>query len=124
MTAMSMHAFDPWNYRESAGFSEDTDLVGYKIAATDGDIGKVDQATYESGSAGLVVDTGPWIFGRKVLLPAGVVERVDHDEEKVYVDRTKDQIKEAPEFDTDAGVDDDYRDKLGGYYGDTYRTGM
>ena len=66
----------------------------------------------------------PWIFGRKVLLPVGVVERVDHDEEKVYVDRTKDQIKEAPEFDTDAGVDDDYWDKLGGHYGDTYRTGM
>jgi len=121
---MSMHAFDPWNYRASAGFTEGTDLTGYKIAAVDGDIGKVDQATDQSGTAGLVVDTGPWIFGRKVLLPAGVVERVDHDDEKVYVDRTKDQIKAAPEFDSDAGVDDDYRSRLGGYYDDTYRTGM
>jgi hypothetical protein len=30
-----------------------------------------------------VVDTGPWIFGRKVLLPAGVVERIDTVEHKV-----------------------------------------
>jgi PRC-barrel domain len=121
---MSMSAFDPWNYRETAGYTEGTDLTGYKIAAADGDIGKVDEATYESDTAGLVVDTGPWIFGRKVLLPAGVVERVDHDDEKVYVDRTKDQIKDAPEYNPDAGPDDDYRTRLGGYYDETYRTSI
>jgi len=97
------------------------DLAGFKIAATDGDIGKVDEATYEAGTSGLVVDTGPWIFGRKVLLPAGVVDRVDTEEGKVYVDRTKDQIKDAPEYDENAGIDDEYRNRLGGYYGDTYR---
>jgi ribosomal 30S subunit maturation factor RimM len=97
------------------------DLVGFKVAATDGDIGKVDEAAYEAGTSGPVVDTGPWIFGRKVLLPAGVVERVDTDEGKVYVDRTKDQIKDAPEYDENAGIDDEYRTRLGGYYGDTYR---
>ena len=71
-----------------------------------------------------MVDTGPWIFGRKVLVPAGVVERVDHEDEKVYVDRSKDQIKEAPEFDPDTGVDDAYRTRLGSYYDQTYRTGI
>jgi hypothetical protein len=121
---MSMSASNPWSYRATAGYTEGTDLTGYKIAAVDGDIGKVDEATDQSGTAGLVVDTGPWIFGRKVLLPAGVVERVDHDDEKIYVDRTKDQIKAAPEYDPDNGVDDDYRTRLGGYYDDTYRTGM
>ena len=45
------------------------------------------------------MDTGPWIFGRKVMLPAGVVERIDTVEKKIYVDRTKDQIKNSPEFD-------------------------
>jgi hypothetical protein len=121
---MSMSAFDPWNYRDTAGYTEGTDLTGYKIAAVDGDIGKVDEATNEPGAAGLVVDTGPWMFGRTVILPAGVVDRVDHDDQKVYVDRTKDQIKAAPEYDADAGVDDDYRGRLGGYYGETYRNGL
>ena len=66
-----------------------------------------------------MVDTGPWIFGRKVMLPAGVVERIDTAEKKIYVDRTKDQIKDAPEYD---GLADDaeYRDRLGGYYTETY----
>ena len=93
---MTMSAFDPWSYRPDTGYSTGLDLVGYKIAAIDGDIGKVDQATYDVGTSSLVIDTGPWIFGRKVMLPAGVVDRVDTDERKVYVDRTKDQIKDAP----------------------------
>ena len=118
---MTMGAFDPWNYRPDTGYSTGLDLSGYKIAALDGDIGKVDQATYEAGTSSLVIDTGPWIFGRKVMLPAGVVSRVDPVEEKVYVDRTKDQIKDAPEYDADAGAGDDYRSRLGGYYGEFYR---
>src|SRR4029450_8258754 len=66
----------------------------------------------------LVVDAGAWIFGRTVLLPAGVVERIDTVEHKVYVDRTKDQIKAAPEY--DQTVDDaTYRERLGGEYADT-----
>ena len=64
-----------------------------------------------------MVDTGPWIFGRVVLLPAGVVERVDHRSRTVLVDRTKEQIRNAPEY-ADAP---DYRDRLARYYRDTYR---
>jgi hypothetical protein len=112
-----MSTFDPWSYRETAGYTEGTDLTGYKIAATDGDIGKVDEATYEIGKASIVVDTGPWIFGRKVMLPAGVIERVDYEDRKVYVDRTKDQIKDAPEYDPDTSSTSDFRDRLGTYYG-------
>ena len=39
----------------------------------DGSIGKVDDATNDVGGSFIVVDTGPWIFGKKVLLPAGVI---------------------------------------------------
>ena len=91
----------PWEYRiETASTGYDADLTGYSVAAVDGDIGHVNEATNELlGSSYLVVDTGPWIFGRKVLLPAGVVRRIDTVEHKVYVDRTKHQIKAAPEYD-------------------------
>ena len=77
-------AFQPWEYRTETGFTgeDNLDLTGYSIAAVDGDIGHVDEATHEVGSSHLVVDTGPWIFGRKVLLPAGVVERIDTVEEE------------------------------------------
>ena len=112
--------FQPWEYRTGTGLTGDElDLTGYSIAAVDGDVGHVDEATYEVGSSYLVVDTGPWIFGRKVLLPAGVVERIDTVQHKVYVDRTRDQIKAAPEY--DQTVDDaQYREHLGSYYADTY----
>lgn len=85
--------------------------------ATDGDIGKVDDASYEVGAGYVVVDTGPWILGKKVMLPAGVISRVDVTDKKVHVDRTKDEIKAAPEFDEKAYKEREYRDSIGGYYG-------
>jgi hypothetical protein len=91
--------------------------MGYGVEALDGSIGKVDDSTADAGSSYIVVDTGPWIFGKKVLLPAGVISRVDHDDEKVYVNRTKDQIKDAPEFDDDTYRDEAYRGEVGSYYG-------
>jgi hypothetical protein len=92
------------------------DLTGFTVEAVDGKIGKVDEASYETDSSYLVVDTGPWIFGKKVMLPAGVIERVDPDTETVFVNRTKDEIKNAPEFDEKRYRDSAYRDELGGYY--------
>jgi len=113
-----MTSVDIWSYRTESGVADETtDIAGFGVEATDGSIGKVDEATYEAGSSYLVVDTGKWIFGKKVMLPAGVISRVDRDDEKVYVNRTKDQIKDAPEFDDDAYRDDDYRERVGGYYG-------
>ena len=62
------------------------------------------------------MDTGPWILGKKVMLPAGVIHRVDLDTETVYVNRSKDEIKNAPELDESRYQDDAYRAELGGYY--------
>jgi hypothetical protein len=106
---------DIWTYREQDWTT--SGLTGYGVEALDGGIGKIDEASYDVGSGYIVVDTGPWIFGKKVLLPAGVVDRVDRDDEKVYVARTKDQIKNAPEFDEDTYRDSRYHDDLGSYYG-------
>jgi hypothetical protein len=104
---------DFWTYPESVGR---LDMNGFDVEAVDGSIGKVDEATYEVGESYIVVDTGPWIFGKKVLLPAGIVDRVDRGDEKIYVDRTKDEIKNAPEFDEDASRDEGYRATVGDYY--------
>jgi len=112
---------DIWTYRtETTDMGEGTmgaDVVGYSVEATDGGIGKIDEASDEVGASSIVVDTGPWIFGKKVILPAGVIDRVDRDEETVYVNRTKDQIKNAPELGEGMERDDAYRGELGSYYG-------
>lgn len=109
-----MATTDLWTYRDSTWRS--SALVGLKVEALDGDIGKVDDATDDAGGSLLVVDTGTWILGKKVMLPAGVIDRVDLDEEKIYVNRTKDEIKNAPEYDEDRRTDPAYRSELGGYY--------
>ena len=105
-----------FTYREGVVGGE-IDVVGYGVEAIDGSIGKIDDSTYDTGSAHVVVDTGPWIFGKKVMLPAGVIRDVDDDNETVYVNRTKDEIKNAPEFDASMTADAGYRDQLGSYYG-------
>src|SRR6478752_4204914 len=103
-----------WTY--STTTTPSVDLTGFKVEALDGGIGKVDESTDEAGGSFIVVDTGPWIFGKKVMLPAGVIRDADLDTETVFVNRTKDQIKNAPEFDENTYRDDAYRGDLGAYY--------
>lgn len=108
-----------WTYREPDAL-EEVDVTGFEVEAADGEVGKVTEAAYELGSSWLVVDTGPWIFGRKVLLPAGTVESIDVEERKLYVDRTRDEIKEAPEHDPSGYADQEYRLALADYYARFY----
>ena len=113
-------ASDLWTYRTESGLGDSAlrrDISGFGVEALDGSIGKIDEATYDVSSSYVVVDTGPWIFGKKVMLPAGVIDRVDLEEERVYVHRTKDEIKSAPEFEEDSYLDAGYRERLGSYYG-------
>jgi hypothetical protein len=110
-----MSTADLWTYRDTTIGT--TDLTGFKVEAMDGSIGKIDETSNEVGASYIVIDTGPWIFGKKVLLPAGVIDRIDTDDETVFVDRTKDEIKDAPEFDESRYRDTEYREELGGYYG-------
>jgi hypothetical protein len=104
-----------WEYRSELG-ALDRDLVGFDVEAVDGKIGSIDEASNETGSAYLVVDTGFWIFGKKRLIPAGVVDRIDDVDRKIFVRMTKDQIKSAPDFEEQHRTDRDLYDK---YY-DTY----
>jgi hypothetical protein len=113
---------DVWRFRDSASLGSNVmdtkvDLSGFKVEALDGSIGSVDEATYGTNRSYLVVDTGPWIFGKKVILPAGVIRGIDEDDERVYVNRTKDEIKSAPEFDDTMLGDEAYHTSVGTYYG-------
>ena len=109
--------YDIYAYEIAVFPAGDTpDISGFKVEATDGSIGTVDEHTYDSNASYLVVDTGPWIFGKKVMLPAGVIREVDLDDEVIFVDRTKDEIKASPEFDETTYRDQSYRSDLGDYY--------
>lgn len=103
-----------WTYPADNGLLAGEDVTGYQVQAGDGHIGHVEAVLDRGDQRSLVVDTGPWIFGKRVVLPAGTVSRVDGAERVVHVARSKDEIKAAPPFERN---DDDFWTRLGGYYG-------
>ena len=104
-----------WRYDDPAW--AELELVGYDVEALDGEIGQIAEAGHEIGARYLVVDIGRWIFGKKVMLPAGLVEGVDVPNKRIHVGRTRDVIKRAPEFNEARHHDPRYREALGVYYG-------
>jgi hypothetical protein len=104
---------DTWSHRDEAGWSEGA-VVGYDVEAVDGSIGKVDQATAETGRAHIVIDTGHWIFGKKRLIPAGLVTAVDHETRTLRLSLSKDQIRAAPDY--EAELDDESRQRHSEHY--------
>ncbi|MEI2764409.1 MAG: PRC-barrel domain containing protein [Dermatophilaceae bacterium] len=102
-----------WSYPPGAVAS---DLVGFHVQAQDGAVGSIDETSMEIGRAYLVVDAGPWIDRRRVMLPAGMVSAVDPHQRVVYVERTKHQIEHAPELDESTYREPAYAAELSGYY--------
>ena len=103
-----------WNNREDAAIGHD--VLGFDVEATDGHIGKIDEWSDEAGKFHVVVDTGHWIFGKKRLIPAGAIARIDRGKQTVFLTMTKDQVKHAPDFDPGFLDDAVYMDRLSNYY--------
>ena len=108
------------NEEDNTSSQLNRDIIGYDVDATDGSIGKIDEATFDIDSSYLVVDTGWWIFGKKRLVPAGFVTGIDDDARIVHVNCDKEAIKAAPDYDPDAwnsDQDSTVRTRHGEYYG-------
>ncbi|MET9569419.1 PRC-barrel domain containing protein [Streptomyces virginiae] len=106
-----------WTYAQDSGYTSRQSLVGFTVEATDGAIGHVDRQQDQPGRQHLVVDTGVWVFGRSVLIPAGAVTGIDPEARTVKVSSTREEIKAAPRFTTDSETaDDDYLSAVGDYY--------
>jgi hypothetical protein len=92
------------------------DVVGFEVQATDGYVGTVSDATDEVAASYIVVDTR----GTKVIIPAGLITRIDAGGARVFVGLTKEQVENAPELDEVRAREAAYREELGGYYGRFY----
>ena len=79
------------------------DLAGYHLAATDGAIGEVRACYFDDVHwtvRYLVVDTGGWLSGRKVLISPMAVREVDAAGRRVVVALTREQVERSPDVDT------------------------
>jgi sporulation protein YlmC with PRC-barrel domain len=95
-------------------------IRGYTIAASDGEMGSVSDLLFEDRSwlvRWLVVDTGGWLPGRKVLLPVSVLGHLDAIAERFAVRLTMQQVKDSPAIDTDQPVSRQMETDIYDYYG-------
>ena len=97
-----------------------SEINGYAIEASDGDIGTVSDFLFDDASwlvRWVVVDTGNWLSGRKVLLPPSVLGRLYANNRVLAVKLTKQQVKDSPEIDTDRPVSRQMETSVYDYYG-------
>ena len=104
-----------WDYREST-WTVDGDLVGYGVAATDGDVGTIDHATTGAAGAYVVIDLGAHAPRGKRVIPAGAITALDHDVRLVALSLSRSDVRDAPAYEPDRWGEDERR-RLGHYYG-------
>ena len=108
-----------WDYREST-WTMDGDLVGYDVAATDGDVGTIDSATTGEAGAYVVVGLGSGVRKGKRVIPAGAITALDHVARLVRLSLTRSDVGDAPAYEPDHWGEDERRE-LGQYYGSVAR---
>lgn len=98
-----------------------TEVMGYHIHARDGEIGHVEDFIVEDHTwtiRYMIIDTRNWLPGsRKVLVSPKWIDSVEWLENKVKIDLTVEQIRQAPEYDPAAPVNRAYEEKLYDFYG-------
>src|SRR5665213_1133569 len=95
-------------------------INGYAITASDGRLGTVSDFLFDDTDwlvRWLVVDTGHWLAGRKVLLPPSVVRDIDPKEQEFLLALTMHQVKDSPDIDTDRPVSRQIETSIYDYYG-------
>lgn len=95
------------------------DVKGYAIHALDGEIGDVSDFIFDDNTwkiSFLVVDTGNWFPGKKVLLSPGLIKKITWETSTVIVNTTVKQIKNSPEYDQHKPLNELYESDLTNYY--------
>jgi hypothetical protein len=95
-------------------------INGYAIEASDGRLGTVSDLLFEDvgwAIRWLVVDTGNWLSGRKVLLPLSALGQPERALRRFPVKLTMQQVKDSPDIDTDQPVSRQLETHVYDYYG-------
>jgi hypothetical protein len=96
------------------------EVTGYHIQAKDGEVGHVEDFFVDEDNwciRYMVVSTRNWLPGRRVLVSPDWIEKVTWGEAKVYVDLTREQVKDSPEYDPASEPSRSYEAELYSHYG-------
>ncbi len=95
------------------------DVSGHHIQAVDGEIGHVEDFIVDDETwtiRYLIVDTQNWWPGKKVLFSPKWIESISWTESKVFVNLSRDTIKQSPEYSEESLLTRDYETKLHRHY--------
>lgn len=95
-------------------------LHGYKLRETNGDIGDVREVYFDDQAwcvRYFIVETGTWLFGRKVLISPVAVTGIDSANAVISVNLTREQVKNSPDISTDAPISRLIEARLSEHYG-------
>jgi len=96
------------------------EIRGYHIEGTDEAIGHIQDCIVDDETwkvRFLVVDTSNWWLGKSVLIAPHWASRISWKERKVFVDLSRQKIKDSPEWNPEAAVNREYEARLYDYYG-------
>ncbi len=96
------------------------DLKGYRIEATDGELGSVRDILFDDESwtvRYMVAATGPWLLGKRVLVGWPALGQPDWDERNFPVSLTKEQVKHSPHVSVDEPVSRRQERSIHDHYG-------
>jgi uncharacterized protein YrrD len=94
-------------------------VVDYHIHATDGDIGHIQEMLVDEETWAvryLVVNTSNWWIGHKVLIAPQWISEVSWSNEKVYINLTRQAIKDAPPYDSTAQLNREQEAAIHAHY--------
>ncbi len=95
-------------------------LKKFGIHAKDGSLGTVSDFLFDDSTwkvRWLVVDTGGWLTGRRVLLHPSAVISAEYGAEYLNVALTKAQVEASPDIVQDRPISQQMQNDLYGYYG-------
>jgi uncharacterized protein YrrD len=98
-------------------------LLGASVAGSDGEFGRIKDVYFDDQRWAvryLVVDTGNWLTGRKVLIAPISVGSIDWEKTLVNVELTQLQVETSPNIDTDQPVSRQHESDLYQHYGYPY----
>ena len=94
------------------------DILGFQIQATNGDIGEVSDFLVDEQFKlrYLVIDTGTWLTGKKVVLSTAWISSVNLEGRTVVMNIDKKRIQEGPQYTDEHVLDRDYETRLHAHY--------
>lgn len=95
------------------------DLRNFTIHANDGEIGRIKDLVFSPSDwviRYMVVDTGNWLVGKKVLVSREWIQGIDWEKQSVSVSITRSQVKESPTLDSVNKLDRAFEERFYTYY--------